>query len=123
MGGSGSSGFGQPLDTVAVDEGPVPELQVHERPDAIAAFGAAGGVVAQQLIDRGRVDDAALTGTAVEQLIDAHAAGTTNGADAIWSLLNLELWYRTFVDRNGVQTLPDVRRPAQPASQEMRATA
>ena len=27
--------------------------------------------------------------------------------DRIWSLLNLELWYRTFIDREGVQTLPE----------------
>ena len=42
----------------------------------------------------------------VGALIDAHAAGTQHGADALWSLLNLELWYRTFVDGGGVQTLP-----------------
>ena len=29
-----------------------------------------------------------------------------DGADAIWSLLNLELWYRTHIDGEGVQTLP-----------------
>jgi asparagine synthase (glutamine-hydrolysing) len=43
---------------------------------------------------------------AVERLIAAHESGATNGSDAIWSLLNLELWYRTFVDGDGVQTLP-----------------
>ena len=32
--------------------------------------------------------------------------GRTDGGDAIWSLLNLELWYRTFIDGDGVQTLP-----------------
>ena len=40
----------------------------------------------------------------------AHAAGAADGGDAIWSLLNLELWYRTFIDGDGVQTLP--RAPA-----------
>jgi asparagine synthase (glutamine-hydrolysing) len=45
---------------------------------------------------------------AVSALIDAHANGTADGADAIWSLLNLELWYRTFVDGEGVQTLGPV---------------
>ena len=45
----------------------------------------------------------------VERLLAAHRAGTANGADAIWSLLNLELWYRTFIDGGGVQTLPDVK--------------
>jgi asparagine synthase (glutamine-hydrolysing) len=43
---------------------------------------------------------------AVERLLNAHRAGAADGTDAIWSLLNLELWYRTFVDGNGVQTLP-----------------
>ena len=46
---------------------------------------------------------------AVERLIAAHASGVADGADAIWSLLNLELWYRTFIDGGGVQTLPDVK--------------
>ena len=30
----------------------------------------------------------------------------------LWSLLNLELWFRTFIDGDGVQTLPHRRRPA-----------
>ena len=38
--------------------------------------------------------------------MQAHAAGTASAADAIWALLNLELWYRTFVDGDGIQTLP-----------------
>ena len=45
----------------------------------------------------------------VERLLAAHASAPANGADAIWSLLNLELWYRTFIDGDGVQTLPDVK--------------
>jgi hypothetical protein len=66
MGGS-SSGFRQCLDAVAIDKGPVPELQIHQRPDSIATVGTAGGVVAQQLSDGGRVDDAALECPAIEQ--------------------------------------------------------
>ena len=34
-----------------------------------------------------------------------HAAGRTDGGDRIWSLLNLELWHRTFIDGDGVQVL------------------
>ena len=45
----------------------------------------------------------------VERLLAAHRSGAAQGADAIWSLLNLELWYRTFIDGGGVQTLPDVK--------------
>jgi asparagine synthase (glutamine-hydrolysing) len=58
----------------------------------------------------------------VERLISNHAAGRHNGGDAIWSLMNLELWYRTFIDGDGVQTLPDVTARAMPAA-ELRATA
>ncbi len=57
----------------------------------------------------------------VENLLDAHAAGRINGGDAIWSLLNLELWYRTFIDRGGVQTLAPPPRVSERA--ELRAIA
>ena len=39
-------------------------------------------------------------------------SGAADGADAIWSLLNLELWYRTFIDGDGVQTLPALQASA-----------
>ena len=48
----------------------------------------------------------------VERLLAAHRSGAAEGGDAIWSLLNLELWYRTFIDGDGVQTLPDVKAVA-----------
>jgi asparagine synthase (glutamine-hydrolysing) len=64
------------------------------------------GVARDVLLDR-RTRERGLTNpAAVERLLTAHAAGTQEGGDAIWSLLNLELWYRTFVDGHGVQTLP-----------------
>jgi asparagine synthase (glutamine-hydrolysing) len=44
---------------------------------------------------------------AVDRLLRDHAAGRAEGGDRIWSLLNLELWYRTFIDKEGVQTLPE----------------
>ena len=57
----------------------------------------------------------------VERLLASHAAGRAEGSDAIWALLNLELWYRTFIDGGGVQTL-SARRPGNgPAA--LRATA
>jgi len=59
---------------------------------------------------------------AVERLISAHAAGTADGADAIWSLLNLELWYRTHIDGDGVQTIPG-KPLTVPSSTALRATA
>ena len=59
---------------------------------------------------------------AVERLISSHAAGTVNGADAIWSLLNLELWYRTHIDGEGIQAITG--KPLTiPAAAALRATA
>ena len=60
---------------------------------------------------------------AVERLLAAHAAGATNGTDAIWSLFNLELWYRTFIDGEGVQTLPEIHDSSAAGAGTLRATA
>ena len=57
--------------------------------------------------ERGIIDPAA-----VEHLISAHVDGRQDGADAIWSLMNLELWYRTFIDGGGVQTLSAPTAPS-----------
>jgi asparagine synthase (glutamine-hydrolysing) len=59
----------------------------------------------------------------VERLIDAHAAGTTDGSAALWSLLNLELWDRTHIDGGGVQTLPLPGGQTLDAAPALRATA
>jgi hypothetical protein len=59
---------------------------------------------------------------AVERLISAHASGQAEGADALWSLINLELWYRTHIDGDGVQTLPGRTLLDSPAA-SLRATA
>ena len=57
------------------------------------------------LLDRRTRERGVINPAAVEQLISAHAAGQQEGGDAIWSLMNLELWYRTFIDGEGVQSL------------------
>ena len=64
------------------------------------------------LLDRSSRQRGVIDPAGVERLLADHAAGRTEGGDRIWSLLNLELWYRTFIDKEGVQTLPDpdVRR-------------
>jgi asparagine synthase (glutamine-hydrolysing) len=59
---------------------------------------------------------------AVERLISAHAAGATDGADAIWSLLNLELWYRTHIDGEGIQAI-NAKPLTLPSATALRATA
>jgi asparagine synthase (glutamine-hydrolysing) len=64
-------------------------------------------VAREVLLDR-RARERGITNIrAVERLLDEHRAGTRRGGDALWALLNLELWYRTFIDGEGVQTLPD----------------
>jgi asparagine synthase (glutamine-hydrolysing) len=63
-------------------------------------------VVRDVLLDR-RTRERGLTNAAeVERLLDDHRAGVRRGGDALWALVNLELWYRTFIDGEGVQTLP-----------------
>ena len=57
------------------------------------------------LLDRRSLERGIIDGAAVETLLDDHAEGRTEGGDRIWSLLNLELWYRTFIDKQGVQSL------------------
>jgi asparagine synthase (glutamine-hydrolysing) len=64
------------------------------------------GVVRDVLLDRRTRERGIFEPGAVEQLIAAHGAGRLAAGDRIWSLLNLELWHRTFIDREGVQTLP-----------------
>jgi hypothetical protein len=45
------------LNPFLVDERAVPELEVQQAPDAIAAFGPAGRVIGQQPFDGRRIDD------------------------------------------------------------------
>jgi len=59
------------------------------------------------LLDRRTRQRGIIDPRAVETLLRDHAAGATDGGDRIWSLLNLELWYRTFIDKQGVQALPE----------------
>jgi asparagine synthase (glutamine-hydrolysing) len=58
------------------------------------------------LLDRRSRERGIVDPRGVERLLASHAAGATDGGDRIWSLLNLELWYRTFIDKEGIQTLP-----------------
>jgi asparagine synthase (glutamine-hydrolysing) len=64
------------------------------------------GVAREVLLDRRTRERGIIDPPAVDQLLGDHAAGRTDGWDRIWSLLNLELWYRTFIDKQGIQTLP-----------------
>ncbi|MGH9253421.1 MAG: asparagine synthase (glutamine-hydrolyzing) [Vicinamibacterales bacterium] len=63
------------------------------------------------LLDRRTCERGLMNRAAVSRLLDDHRRGRFAGGDAIWALLNLELWYRTFIDGDGIQTLPAPGRP------------
>jgi asparagine synthase (glutamine-hydrolysing) len=67
--------------------------------------GAWHQAVRDVLLDRRTRERGIVDGAAVEQLLRSHQARHTDAGDRLWSLLNLELWYRTFIDGQGVQTL------------------
>ena len=75
-------------------------------PFALWMRGPWGQLARDVLLDRRTRERGIIEAPAVARLIDAHAAGTADGGDALWALMNLELWYRTFIDGGGVQTLP-----------------
>ena len=66
------------------------------------------------LLDRRTRERGLINAAAVERMLDDHRDGRTRQGDAIWALMNLELWYRTFIDGEGVQTLavPGRLKPA-----------
>jgi len=64
------------------------------------------GVAADVLLDSRSRQRGIIDPKGVEALLHDHASGRTNGTDRIWSLLNLELWFRTFIDQQGIQSLP-----------------
>jgi len=74
--------------------------------------GAWNGVARDVLLDRRSRERGLIDPVAVESLVRDHAAGRTEGGDRIWSLMNLELWHRTFIDGDGVQTLPAPSSPS-----------
>ena len=75
--------------------------------------GAWNDVVRDVLLDRRSRERGLIDPQAVDRLLTDHAAGRTEGGDRIWSLLNLELWHRTFIDQEGIQTLPHAHSVAE----------
>jgi len=67
------------------------------------------------LLDRRTRERGLLNASAVEHMLDGHRKGTVNGGDAIWALVNLELWYRTFIDGGGIQTIDNPNRTSAPS--------
>jgi asparagine synthase (glutamine-hydrolysing) len=75
------------------------------------------------LLDRRTRERGIINAPAVSQLIEAHTSGATNAGDVLWTLINLELWYRTFIDGDGVQTLPAMPAAGKYPEEQLRATA
>ena len=57
----------------------------------------------------GSVRSAAAAG--VNQLLADGCTPVRDAGDVLWSLLNLEIWYRTWIDNGGIQHL-DAPAPA-----------
>ena len=64
------------------------------------------------LLDRRARERDVVAPAAVEGLLETAARGVHGSADVVWSLVNLELWFRTFIDGEGVQTLPSPQHAA-----------
>jgi asparagine synthase (glutamine-hydrolysing) len=73
------------------------------------------GVAREVLTDHRTRERGIIDTAAASRLLEDHRRGQCPGGDVVWALLNLELWYRTFIDGDGIQTLPA------PAASELRA--
>ena len=80
-------------------------------------------VARQVLLDRRTCERGLINPAAVSRLLHEHRDGQRAGGDAIWALMNLELWYRTFIDGDGVQTLPGPDRLTQARAYESASCA
>jgi asparagine synthase (glutamine-hydrolysing) len=78
------------------------------------------GPIREVLLDRRTRERGVIDPDATARLLGNHASGQTDGWDRLWMLLNLELWFRTFIDGDGVQTLA---APAQSSASAVRAIA
>jgi asparagine synthase (glutamine-hydrolysing) len=87
------------------------------------AAGRWNQVAREVLLDRRARERGVTNALAVERALDDHRAGTRRNGDVIWALLNLELWYRTFIDGDGVQTLPAPGRATAPSGVDSPAYA
>jgi hypothetical protein len=48
--------------------------------------------------------------SAVERLFQAHLDKKTHSGQTLWKILNLELWFKTFIDGDGPIHTPDPQR-------------
>jgi len=63
-------------------------------------------VAREVLLDKRTRERGIVLPAGVERLLAEHRSGRGNAGDTLWALLNLELWHRTFIDGEGIQSLP-----------------
>ena len=68
--------------------------------------GKLGHFVRRELLDSGRLAANYLCPCAIRTILDEHEQGLWNHGDRIWSLLFLELWYRTYIEHEPPETAP-----------------
>jgi asparagine synthase (glutamine-hydrolysing) len=81
------------------------------------------GLLREVLLDRRARERGVFEPAELERLIGDHAAGRADASEALWTALNLELWYRTWIDGGGIQHLPVPGAAAAPAGREPAAVA
>jgi asparagine synthase (glutamine-hydrolysing) len=74
-------------------------------PFGIWTRGAWHGPLRDVLLDRRTRERGLFEPAAVARLLEEHREGRGDHGDVLWSLLNLELWYRTWIDGAGIQQL------------------
>lgn len=80
-------------------------------------------VVRDVLLDRRARQRGLFVGDAIERLLQAHESGREDASTQLWSLLTLELWYRTFIDGGGRQQLARPAAARQPSRTELAGAA
>jgi asparagine synthase (glutamine-hydrolysing) len=65
-------------------------------------------LTADVLLDPATRDRALFEESAVRGLVEDHRSGAGDHSTALWTLLQLELWFRTYVDRDGREPIGDV---------------
>ena len=93
-------------------EGPAADIDPRARPKmgfpvpfAVWTRRRGTAIVRDVLLDRRARERGLLDTAAVTRVLDEHRSGRADHGSTLWSLLNLELWYRTWIDGEGIQHL------------------
>ena len=70
--------------------------------------GPLGTLTAEVLLDPASLDRGLFDEGALRALVEDHRSGAADNSKTLWSLLQLELWYRTYIDRAGLEPLANL---------------